>query len=308
MSTEIEIADPIDRIAAAPITWGVSEVPGWGFQMAPERVLGEIRSLGLTATEAGPDGFLPTSPEAAAETLQAHELRLVGGFVPAPLHLAGGLDPVRKAAELMQAAGADVLVLAAVSGVDGYDQREELGSEEWARLLSALEEAESICTEHELSLALHPHVGTLVERREELDRVLFSSPARICLDTGHLLAAGIDPVEFAIEHPGRVSHVHLKDVNRDLAAAVSAGRTSFSDAISQGLFTPLGDGSLALSQMIGVLEENDYDGWYVLEQDAKLEREPAPGEGPVSDAKRSVDRLIGLLDNQSKRNSKEDIA
>ena len=308
MSTDVEIADPIDRIAAAPITWGVSEVPGWGFQMGLERVLGEIRSLGLKATESGPDGFLPTSPERAAETLQARELRLVGGFVPAPLHLAGGLDPVKTAAELMQAAGADVLVLAAVGGLDGYDELEELRNDEWARLLSALEDAESICAESQLSLALHPHVGTVIERREELDRVLSSSPARFCLDTGHLLAAGIDPVEFAIEHSARVSHVHLKDVNRDLAGAVAAGRTTFSEAISHELFTPLGEGSLALSQMIGVLEENDYAGWYVLEQDTKLEREPPPREGPVSDAKRSVDRLIELLDSQTKRNSKEDIA
>jgi hypothetical protein len=27
------------RIAAAPISWGVCEVPGWGHQMAAERVL-----------------------------------------------------------------------------------------------------------------------------------------------------------------------------------------------------------------------------------------------------------------------------
>ena len=27
------------RLAAAPISWGVCEVPGWGRQLAPERVL-----------------------------------------------------------------------------------------------------------------------------------------------------------------------------------------------------------------------------------------------------------------------------
>ena len=39
-----------DRLAAAPISWGVCEVPGWGLQLPPERVFGEIASLGITAT------------------------------------------------------------------------------------------------------------------------------------------------------------------------------------------------------------------------------------------------------------------
>jgi hypothetical protein len=50
---------PTQRIAGAPISRGVSEVPGWGHQMRCERVLAEMRELGLAATEAGPDGFLP---------------------------------------------------------------------------------------------------------------------------------------------------------------------------------------------------------------------------------------------------------
>ena len=28
-----------DRIAGAPISWGVCEVPGWGFQLEPDAVL-----------------------------------------------------------------------------------------------------------------------------------------------------------------------------------------------------------------------------------------------------------------------------
>jgi predicted dehydrogenase len=56
----------LDRIAAAPISWGVCEVPGWGAQMAPMRVLGEMRQLSIHATEAGPDGYLGADPDAAA--------------------------------------------------------------------------------------------------------------------------------------------------------------------------------------------------------------------------------------------------
>ena len=49
----------MNRIAGAPISWGVCEVPGWGYQLEPNKVLSEMRELGLAATELGPDGFLP---------------------------------------------------------------------------------------------------------------------------------------------------------------------------------------------------------------------------------------------------------
>ena len=60
------------RIAAAPISWGVCEVPGWGHQMNADRVLGEMAALGVEATEFGPLGFLPEDAEGRRETLTAH--------------------------------------------------------------------------------------------------------------------------------------------------------------------------------------------------------------------------------------------
>ena len=52
----------IEKLAAAPISWGVCEVPGWGRVLDSERVLGEMSSLGLVATELGPPGYLPEEP------------------------------------------------------------------------------------------------------------------------------------------------------------------------------------------------------------------------------------------------------
>ncbi len=50
-----------DRIAGAPISWGVCEVPGWGYQLTPDRVLAEMRAAGLAATEFGPAASCPTT-------------------------------------------------------------------------------------------------------------------------------------------------------------------------------------------------------------------------------------------------------
>ena len=81
------------QVAAAPISWGVCEVPGWGHQMWVDRVLAEMRTLGLRATELGPDGFLPATR--ARDLLREHGLSVVAGFVPAVLH-----DPSRLDREL----------------------------------------------------------------------------------------------------------------------------------------------------------------------------------------------------------------
>src|SRR6266536_886208 len=79
----------VDKIAGAPISWGVCEVPGWGYQLSPARVLTEMAQVGLAATEFGPDGFLPADPAVMAEFLAARHLTAVGGFTPVVLHEAG---------------------------------------------------------------------------------------------------------------------------------------------------------------------------------------------------------------------------
>ena len=74
------------KIAGAPISWGVCEVPGWGYQLAPDRVLAEMRDVGLSATELGPEGFLPSDPGELTALLESYALSCVGTFVPVLLH------------------------------------------------------------------------------------------------------------------------------------------------------------------------------------------------------------------------------
>jgi inosose dehydratase len=81
------------RIAGAPISWGVCEVPNWGYQLTPERVLAEMQEVGLSATELGPDGFLPADPGQMAKVLDTHQLTAVGGFTPVLMHQPGH-DPL----------------------------------------------------------------------------------------------------------------------------------------------------------------------------------------------------------------------
>jgi inosose dehydratase len=286
------------RLAGAPISWGVCEVPGWGHQMAPDRVLREMREVGLVATELGPPGYLPTDADALARLLAAHDLRLAAGFVAAVLHLPerreGALAQLESVAGLIASAGAGVLVVAAAAAGDGYDRREELDAAGWEALAEGLDRAEEVAARHGLALALHPHVGTVVERPEEVLRFLEVSGAGLCLDTGHLFIGGSEPLRVAVAAGARVRHVHLKDVDATLAGRVRRGELAYGRAVRSGLFRPLGDGQVDVAALVRRLDAGGYGGWYVLEQDVALGAEPEAREGPVADVARSVESFVRL--------------
>lgn len=284
------------RLAGAPISWGVCEVPGWGHQMTPDRVLAEMRATGLVATEFGPEGFLPDAPQEKVELLAGFGLRAVGGFVPVVLHdpardVLLGLDAVLAA---FVTAGADTLVLAADTGLTGYDERVQLDEDQWTTLLGNLDRIADAARERGITATLHPHVGTIIEQEPEVARVLASSRIPLCLDTGHLLIGGTDPAKLARDVPERIAHTHLKDVNADLARSVQTGQMSYTAAVKAGIYRPLGAGDVDVAGIVSSLEGAGYTGWYVLEQDTVLGAEPPADGGPVEDVRASLAFVAGL--------------
>jgi inosose dehydratase len=276
------------RVAGAPISWGVCEVPGWGHQMAAGRVLAEMREAGLTATEFGPDGFLPADPDERAALLGRYGLGAVGGFVPVVLHEAGH-DPLPAVRRALAGFGtARTLVLAASTGTDGYDDRPPMTAAGWRTLFANLDRVAALASEAGLTTALHPHVGTMVQTGDEVSRVLSGGGVPLCLDTGHLLVGGADPAAIARDHADRIAHVHLKDVDAGSAGRVRAGAMGYTEAVRAGLYRPLGQGDVDVEGIVTALSAAGYQGWYVIEQDTVLGHEPAAGAGPLEDVRASV--------------------
>ncbi|MEU8123512.1 TIM barrel protein [Spirillospora sp. NPDC049024] len=280
------------RVAGAPISWGVCEVPGWGHQMEPGRVLAEMHDLGLAATELGPDGFLPRAAQERNELLASFGLGLVGAFVPVVLH-DSDFDPMPVVERALDDIDG-VLVLAAATGLDGYDERPVLDTKAWSVLLANLDAIAARAAARGRLVTLHPHVGTVVERRDEVERVLGGCSIPLCLDTGHLLVGGTDPVWLARFAAPRIAHVHLKDVDVELAQRVLQGGVTYTNAVRDGLYRPLGEGDIDIPDIIRTLEIAGYEGWWVMEQDTVLTGEPAPGAGPYGDVRRSLDYLAGV--------------
>jgi inosose dehydratase len=280
------------RVAGAPITWGVCEVPGWGCQLEVDRVLGEATSLGLRAIELGPRGFLPDDPAQVRKSLAQHGLELAAGFVPAVLHRTEAREEALRsasvAADTLAGAGASVMVLAAELGNGGYERSARLSEAEWTTLLDGLDRLRDIGAARNLEVVLHPHYGTAVEGPEQVRRVLTSSDIPLCLDTGHLMVGGADPLEITRAADGRIRHVHLKDVDASVAERVRRGELGYREAVAGGLYRPLGEGDARIGRVLAELEGRGYRGWYVLEQDVVLAEEPRPGEGPMAAARQSL--------------------
>lgn len=281
-----------ERLAAGPISWGVCEVPGWGAELRPERVLREMRSLGITATEAGPVGYLGDDAAAIREVLSGAGMRLVGGFLPVVLHDPAALEPTlssaRRTAQVLGEAGATHLVSAAVVDL-AWSPRVALDAGAWRHVFGALARIDDIAARAGLEHVLHPHVHTIVERDEDVRRVLDGCDVSICLDSGHLTLGGSDVLSLAAEAADRVGHVHLKDVRADVARRLREGEIDLVAATRNGLFCALGDGDVPVDRVVRALEERGYRGWYVLEQDTALDSDEIPdGKGPVEDVRRSV--------------------
>jgi inosose dehydratase len=256
-----------------------------------------MRDAGLRATELGAAGWLPDDPPKVREVLGRYGLQAIAAFVPLVLHdpaqRAATLKYAEETADLLANVGATSFVTAVVSDPNDW-QHFALSVEQWKHVFSGLEAVEHIVVERGLQQAVHPHVDTLVERNDEVELVLENTAVRFCLDTGHLAIGGTDPLEFAEKHADRVGHVHLKDVRLDVAARLRSGDLSLMQAVQAGVFTPLGQGEVALEGVVAALENSGYEGWYVLEQDVALSGEPPPGGGPLLGVRESVDYLRAL--------------
>jgi inosose dehydratase len=164
-----------------------------------------------------------------------------------------------------------------------------LADDQWPVFAGRLTElADAVATEG-LSIAYHHHMGTIVQSEAEIDRLMdLTGPSvTLLLDTGHATFAGADPIALAQRHRARITHVHCKDVRREVMAKVRRGDRSFLDSVVDGVFTVPGDGMVNFP---GVLAElPGYAGWLVVE----AEQDPAKAN-PLTYARLGHDNLLRL--------------
>jgi len=242
--------------------------------------------MGAEAFEAGPFEFLG----------RARGRKVPAGFLSTRIHRSSLALVDRYAAYLASLRGELLVVAPAGDRPDSEGGGADLDAHAWAEVFDAVGGMAAIAHRYGLGLAIHPHFGTLLETRAELEHFLVGCEADLCVDVGDLLLCGIDPVELVELAPRRVRHVHLKDVQLDLADAVRAEGHGYWEAIVKGLYPPLGEGGARVAELLELLCGQRYAGWLTVEQEVVLAVEPPLGEGPgaaVGRSLRFLERALG---------------
>jgi inosose dehydratase len=264
-------------IGTVPMLWnhgGVSD---------PTTILDEIARIGFEGTQFG-SGF--PEGERLRDELAGRGLRLAEVYVPLPATADGprtdAIDVALEHLRRLHDAGGEVLCVA----IDGSPDRDASAGRAdsppspaftdaaWTALIDLLHDIADAAAALGHPTVFHPHAGTFVETPAEVNRLVAATdPVRvgICLDVGHHIVGGGDPLAAVRALGDRVRHVHLKDVDPSVLEGLRAGRfAGLGNAVQEGLFTELGAGTLDLDGVLELLAERDYAGWLMVEQDTSL--------------------------------------
>jgi len=270
------------RIGINPITWSNDDLPELGGATPLETCLAETRQAGYAGIELG--NKFPRRAETLRPILDRHGLALISGWYSGRL-LERSVDEEIAAVEdhlaLLAALGCKVMVFAETTGETvnhigaGASARPRIqAAADWKRLGKRFTEVADHMLDKGVRMAVHHHMGTVVQTAADVDRLFENSGDSVGLlvDTGHLTYAGDDPVQLIGRHAGRVVHVHCKDIRRGALLACTERDASFTEAVLHGLFTVPGDGIVDFSAVIKALAAADYAGWLVqeAEQDPRV--------------------------------------
>ncbi|MBS1679740.1 MAG: TIM barrel protein [Actinobacteria bacterium] len=287
------------RLAIAPGSWGV-EPPGNPAEPPYGSVLDEIGEAGYRNVELGPVGYLPEQPDRLRDELGQRQLQLVAGYAMEPFHRADRqaevIAVVERTCRALAGGGASCLVLieALVPERSRTVGRESdagrLDDPTWRGMIETLLRATEIARNSGLVVTFHPHAGTVVEFRDEVDRLMSDLDpdlVGLCVDSGHSVIGGIDPVKLVNDYGRRVNHVHLKDVDHSALEALRKAEASFEEMVAADVFAPLGQGCVDLPGFASALADLDFDGCATVEQD-RLIGDPAALEDAAASLRFAV--------------------
>jgi inosose dehydratase len=209
------------------------------------------------------------------------------------------IDSFKKEMAFIKSLGATDMVVAEFGGavnplpVALFANRPIFDAKQWDELFEGLNNLGRISNENQMRLCYHPHMGTGVMIKEDIDRLMANTDPKLVyllLDTGHLAFAGADPLEVTLQYGKRIKHIHLKDVRADIVKKVRDENLSFQDGIEGGVFTVPGDGAIDFVPIFEALAAADFEGWLVIE----AEQDPAKAN-PLQYAKMAREYLHKTL-------------
>lgn len=268
-------------MGTASVNWGFDPLYTWVSTPRFDDMLDQMSAAGYEGTEISYN--FPQDADALRTKLGAHRLRAAATFHAVDLRdrtlHEGVLRDLIPVIDRLSALGATAIVLSdkpssarlEIAGRVAADGSDGLAPAAWQAMCDGLNRAGELAAQRSLQAVFHPHAGTYVETRAEIDRFCeLADPALVglCPDTGHLAYAGVKPEEIFSDYAPRIRYVHLKDVDPAKLELVRSRHVDFVSAVRMGLFVELGSGMVAIDRILGSLHAARYAGWLIVEQDA----------------------------------------
>jgi inosose dehydratase len=284
-------------------------MPELGAGTSWQAILEDAAAIGFAGVELG--GGFPQDAERLRTGFAERGLAVVGQWYGCALldrPLAAEIAMLAPQLARLESVGASTLIVAEVSNAIHGQRLSPLSATpgmadgDWARWGERLTGLADHVASRGLTLAYHPHLGTIVERDADLAHLIDATgpSVRLTLDTGHAALAGIDVVAVTRAHRSRIAHIHCKDIRPAAFDGLRARNGSFLDGVLDGIFTTPGDGALDFSTLMRALAANGYDGWIVIEaeQDPRVadpRMHAAQGLAPM----RAAARAAGLVESRA---------
>ncbi len=271
------------QFGCAPINWSNDDLPSLGGELTYQQCLSEMALAGFTGSEGGikyPKDFSVIKKAIDLRGITICNMWFSTEFTT--FKNEETYEAFEKHMEYTYGLGARV-VGAGECGVTVhgnektplFPNRPILTDQQFDNLAMGLNELGKRAKNKGMKLCFHAHVGTGIETKEEIDRLMAATDSEtvyLLFDTGHLTVAGADPVQVMNQYIDRIGHIHFKDVRKNIYEELIKDELSFLQGIKKGLFTVPGDGDMvAWDDIFKIIREKDYEGWIVVE----AEQDPA---------------------------------
>jgi len=269
------------KLGISPIAWWNDDDVNLSDDVSLEEALRQAFVAGFVGMETGQR--FPMNMQELGPILAKYNMQVCGGWFSGDL-LTGDIEREKERIEeqlqFFKAADAPCIVYGEVSGSvqskrdKTLSQKPVIDETEMAIYGRKVSDFAEYCEKQGMPLSYHHHMGAVVENETELDLLMKHSSIPLLFDAGHMAFAGGDNLRVIDNHHKRITHVHTKDVRKNVMQAIDKTQQSFLDAVVRGVFTVPGDGDIDFDAIIRRLAGYDYEGWFVVEAEQDPKQNP----------------------------------
>lgn len=266
------------RFAAQPINWSNNDLASLEENVSFQQILDEIHEVGYEGTELGKK--YPKDTKILKKELKKRNLVLTSGF--GKVHFTNPelseefFKQYKEHVLFLKEMGCEYVITCEIGNSSYWHSNSDmneiesnnLNEEQWCLLSQGLNKAGQFCKENGMKLVYHMHADTPINSLEQIRKLMnLTDKDKVFLvgDTGHLFYCGVDLESFFEEFVDRIKYIHLKDVREEVLLEIKKYNIDFEAAVRLGVFTVPGDGSVDFTPIMDILEENNYQGWIVVE-------------------------------------------